>query len=164
MNSQDALYAACRAYGIEKMADRRGLTPPSLYQKLDKDNDRGRVTFGPELDEYIDELRAAAVPIWDAPLCALAYRHGGIFVRLPEMSPNADATTAELTQDILNMVQDQGRLATVLSEALANDHEIDSKEFEAFGKTHAHALATLAKMGEHVRELHEKAKAAGKVR
>lgn len=164
MDPRDALYAACRVLGIDKLAMRRGITPPTLYQKLDKDNEKGRICFGPELDEFIDELKAAEVPIWDAPLCALAYRHGGIFVRLPEISEHADATTAELTQDILNMVQDQGRLATVLSDALANDHEIDSKEFESFAKTHAAALATLAKMGEHVRELHERAKAAGKVR
>jgi hypothetical protein len=164
LDPRDALYAACRVFGIEKMAMRRGISPPTMYQKLDKDNDKGRICFGPELDEFIDELKAAEVPIWDAPLCALAYRHGGIFVRLPDLGPNASVTANELMQDILHMVQDQGRLATVLSEAVAGDDEIDSKEFEAFETAHASALSTLAKMGEHVRELHLRAKAAGKVR
>lgn len=164
MNPRDALYEACKVYGIEKMANRRGISPASLYQKLDKDYPKGKIEFGPELDEYIDELRAADVPIWDSVLCALAYRHGGIFVRLPEIGPQMGVTATVLTQDILHVVQDQGRLATVICESVANDQEIDSKEFETFEAAHANALATLARLGEHVRELHLRAKAAGKVR
>ena len=167
MNPEDALYAACRAFpgspgGIAALAERRGISAAALYQKLDKDNERGRITFGAELDDILDQLRAAGVPNWDAPLCALAYRHGGVFVRLPEIEGGQSAQ--ELTQGILDMVRDQGRLATVLAESLANDQEIDTREFEAFNVCHAAAMASVAKMGEHVRELHERAKAAGRVR
>jgi hypothetical protein len=166
MDPEDALYAACRAYpgGVERVAELRDVSVQTMYQKLDKDNDRGRVAFGKELNGFIDLLRAAAVPIWDAPLVALSYRHGGLFVRLPHIDENAGRAAHELTQDILDMVRDQGRLATVLSDAMANDHEVDSREFESFAASHAAAMSTLARMGEHVREMHERAKAAGRVR
>lgn len=166
MNPEDALYASCREFpgGLERLAELRDISLQTLYQKLDKDNDRGRVVFGRELNAFIDMLRAANTPNWDAALVALAYRHGGVFVRLPPLEGDTRADAQVLTQDVLDMVSGQGQLATVLSQAMANDHEVDSREFEDFARQHAAAMATLARMGEHVRELHERAKAAGKVR
>jgi len=164
MDPQDALYAAARRFpgGIKRLAELRQTIPARLYEKLDKDNPRNAIQWGPELDDLLDQLRAARTPAWHEPMQAFCYRHGGVFVPLPDEPAHGGAEM--LTDDILEMVKEQGRLAAVISEALANDHEIDSKELLRFQAVHASALATLARMGEHVREMHEQAVAAGRVR
>lgn len=119
---QDALYAACRKFpgGIAALADKRDLTPEALYQKLDRSNHRGRITFGDELDSFLDQLRAAGVDLWDAPLVALAFRHGGMFTRLPAVAAGSDVQV-ECAAQLVALVREFGEF----SSELARDAEAD---------------------------------------
>lgn len=166
MDPQDALYAACRRYpsGIKGLAERRDTTPARLYEVLDKGNPRNRgFAFGDELDDLIDQLRAANTPRWTDVLQAFCYRHGGVFVFVAH-DEDAEAAPADVTADIVEMVMEQGRLAEVVRASFAGDQMIDSQELEAFDAVHARCLAALARMGEHMKMLHAQAVTAGKVR
>ena len=103
MHPADALYAACRRYpsGIKGLAERRDTTPARLYEALDKDNPRNRgFVFGDELDDLIDQLRAANTPRWTDVMQAFCYRHGGVFVYVSD-GADAGATPADVTADIV---------------------------------------------------------------
>lgn len=159
----DALYQACRAYpgGIRGLARKRQCNEATLYKKLEWRNETHRLSYE-EASEILDDLQAAGVSSWDATLHALCHRHGGVFVRLPEVGEKGAG--AALQEHILRVVKEHGDVAAVLSQALADDGDIDSKEFAAFETQNAELLAAIAALGELVRSVHQAARKAGRVR
>ena len=162
----DALNQSCKAFpgGIEKLAHRRGISVQTLYKKLEHRVSTHNLGYADELSDLLHELQAAGVRDWDATLHALCHRHGGVYVRLPELPADANGQATMLTEQILRTVKEQGDVAAVLSEALGNDGAIDAKEIKRFEQQHAEAIAALVALGEMVRSQHEAARKAGRVR
>lgn len=152
----DALNQSCKDFpgGIEVLALRRGVSAPTLYKKLEHRNSTHNLGYADELSDLLFELQAAGVPGWDATLHALCHRHGGVYVRLPELPADASGQATMLTEQILRIVKEQGDVAAVLSEALSNDGEIDDKEIKRFEEQHSEAIAALVALGEMVRSRH----------
>ena len=152
----DALNQSCKAFpgGIEVLALRRGVSAPTLYKKLEHRNTTHNLGYADELSDLLYELQAAGVPDWDATLHALCHRHGGVYVRLPDLPADANGQATRLTEQILRIVKEQGDVAAVLSDALSNDGEIDDKEIKRFEEQHSEAIAALVALGEMVRSKH----------
>jgi len=159
----DALNQSCKSFpgGIEVLALRRGVSAPTLYKKLEHRNSTHNLGYADELSDLLFELQAAGVQGWDDTLHALCHRHGGVYVRLPELPADASGQATALTEMVLRIVKEQGDVAAVLSEALSNDGEIDDKEIARFEQQHSEAVSALVALGEMVRSRHG---AARKVR
>lgn len=160
----DALNQSCKAFpgGIEVLALRRGIGAPTLYKKLEHRNSTHNLGYADELSDLLFELQAAGVPGWDSTLHALCHRHGGVYVRLPDLPVDASGQATMLTEQILRIVKEQGDVAAVLSDALSNDGEIDDKEIKRFEQQHAEAVSALVALGQMVRSKHAAARKARK--
>lgn len=160
----DALNAACKAYpgGIELLARDRGVSPPTMYKKLEKRCDSHGIRYDDELSDLLFTLQANGVQQWDSTLHALCQRHGGVFVRLPELDDSQRGN--KLTEQMLRIVKEQGEVAAVLVESLANDGRIDASEARRFEEQHAEALAAMVSLGEMVKRLHAEARRAGRMK
>ena len=162
----DALNLSCKQYpgGVDGLAKRLGVATATMYKKLDYRVDSHVIRYDGELSDLLFELKHAGVPTWDRTLHALCHQHGGVFVRLPDMTNDLHGHAQLVTTQVLKIVKEQGEVASVLCDALYGDGDIDSKELKAFNQQHEEAVAALVALGEMVKSLHEQARKAGRVR
>lgn len=163
MHPLDALYQACRAYpgGIEALAVRVGKSPAILYNKLRQQVATHHVGYDDELSELLFCMDEAGVKGWADTLHAFCWRHHHLAVSIP---PVSDAPTDELTAMILEAVADQGKVAESISDALANDRQVDSAEFREIEKRISKTMTDLSELLERIRQMHTEAKEKGLVR
>lgn len=158
----DALYRACKAYpgGVEGLAARLKMQPSTLYKKLRQQVDTHHLGYDEELSEILFCLAESKVPGWDDTLHSLCWRHGLLAVQVPL----AGSGHEQLTSMILTSVTDQGEVAAAISEALANDQQVDSAEFARIDMAIERSMTDMAALRELVRSMHQEALAKGLVR
>lgn len=159
----DALYRSCKAYpgGVEALAARLAIKPSTLYSKLRQRIDTHRVGFSEELSEILFCLAEAQVPDWQAPVHALAWRHGMLAVDLPAQVLGSNEELAVL---ICDTVRRQGDAVAMIGRALADDNLINSRELDDIERGMEQALTAIAALRVRVRALHLDAKDRGLVR
>lgn len=159
----DALYRACKAYpgGIEGLAARLKVKPGTLYNKLRSQVESHRIGYAEELSEILFCLAEARVPNWQATIHAIAWRHGMLAIDVPQSINESHEALAVL---ICETVREQSEVVAAIGRALADDNQIDSKEFADIECCMEVALTGVASLRERVREMHQEAKARGLVR
>lgn len=153
INQHDALYIAARAYpgGIEALALRMGMASHVLYKKLRPAVDTHHVNYE-EVSEIIEHLEAAGKSdMAELALQAFAWRHGRLTFRLPEVSVPA----GELFNQVLEILREEGALASDINDALGNDGKIDSRELQKIEKDLQQCIEALVVLRNKVRAKHE---------
>lgn len=126
MNVLDAAFMAAREYpgGIEALAARLGTYSRVLRKKLATSGETRNLTLD-EFSELIDRCEEARGRSALLPMRALAWRHGGVFIRLPEPERvDSDAFLAE----IIHTAREQGDVIREIEWALADDGKLDARE------------------------------------
>lgn len=136
----DALYATVRKFrkGVKGFAEAAGVKPEYMYQKLDRENPKGHVTFGDELFDMLTMLKADGVQDWDATLVALAHQFGGLYVRLPEASAGA---TDECASKLVASVKEFSEFTAEIAKDAAGG--IDDRELARIEKEASDALVSI---------------------
>lgn len=160
----DALYRACRDYpgGIEALSARMGKKSHVMYSKLRRQVETHRIGYDEELSEILFCLEEARVQDWASTLHAFCARHNHIAVPIPTLGDDEDH--ASLTALILNTMTKQGEVAAEINKALADDSDIDNREFVEIEERFEKTMRALLALQQWVREKHEKARQSGRVR
>lgn len=152
INQHDALYNSARDYpgGIEALAQRLGASANVLRNKLRPAIESHHVNFE-EVSRIVELLEEARVPSAFVPLHAFCWRHGHVALRLH----HGDVSSDELVQQILEVMGDEGRLATDLNSALADDRRIDRRELEVIEQDVERCVSGLMALLDRVRAKHK---------
>lgn len=158
----DEIYRLARHYpgGVEHLANRMGIAPGTLYNKLRRQVDTHKLSLE-EFSEILDSCEEARVPEVFAPLQALAWRHRHVVVALPDV---ADSAPAELVELICQVVNEHGQVAALIQDALRNDQVIDSKELDGIEHEMQKAIAAMMALKQCIEQMHADAKAKGLTR
>jgi hypothetical protein len=155
LNPLDALRAVASRYpgGVEALALRiprrasehgEPLSASLLYKKLEG----VRPIYFDEFVQIIAMCAASNVADAYAPLRALAWRHGHVAVRLPDLDGKS---SGELAQMVVRVFKEGGDVARVVEKALADDQEIGTAEGKEIDREIEQAIAALAELRERVR-------------
>lgn len=152
INQHDALYIAARKYpgGVEALAQRLGMSPKVLYNKLRPAIDTHHTNFE-EVSAIIECLEEARVPEAYLALQAFNWRHGHVAFRLP----SSDVPTGELLAQVLEILREEGTLANDINEALGNDGRIDSRELDKIERDLQLCIGALVTLRDKVRAKHD---------
>jgi len=153
INQHDALYIAARAYpgGIEALALRMGMQSHVLYKKLRPAVDTHHVNYE-EVSEIVEHLEAAGKQeMADLALQAFNWRHARVTVRLPDVQADA----GELFQQVLEIMREEGVLASHINEALKGDNLISDSELQTIEKDLQQSIEALLVLRNKVRAKHD---------
>lgn len=159
----DELYAACKRYpgGIEALTVRLGIrSVKTLYKKLSTVAMDFHLGYPDEVDNVLRCLEEAKVEAWDSTVHAFCWRHGGVFVRLPDDVVGHEA----LGDAAMRVLKEAGDVVTRTDESLAGDHLIDSRELERIDKEFEELMSAVAGWRELIRTRHQDARDKGLVR
>lgn len=152
INQHDALYIAARAYpgGVDALAVRMAIRRDVLYKKLRPAVDTHHVNYE-EVSEIVEHLEGAGKgEMADMALQAFNWRHGRVTVRLPEVQAEA----GELFQQVLEIMHEEGVLASHINEALKDDNEISDRELQTIEKDLQVIIESLVVLRNKVRAKH----------
>lgn len=153
INQHDALYIAARAYpgGVEALAQRMSIRIDTLYKKLRPAVETHHVNYE-ELSEIVEHLETVGrVDMADLALQAFNWRHGRVTVRLPDVQAEA----GELFQQVLEIMREEGVLASHINEALKDDNEISDGELQTIEKDLQQCIEALVVLRNKVRAKHD---------
>lgn len=153
INQHDALYIAARAYpgGIEALALRMGMASHVLYKKLRPAVDTHHVNYE-EVSEIVEHLEAAGKgDMADLALQAFNWRHGRVTVRLPDVQAEGGA----LFHQVLEIMREEGELASHINDALNNDGKISDDELQTIEKDLQECIEALVVLRNQVRAKHD---------
>lgn len=157
MQPLDALYQAARKYpgGIAALAARLHLTEETMRKKLRVQVDSHRLTYD-ELSEVLFCLEEAHVEGWDSTLHALAWRHGGVFLRLPKAAvEDDDAMLASITDSVKEHAEAVAAIGASLAPDRDGKRRIDPREMRFIEEQTEQAVAAILAMRDHARRRHE---------
>ncbi len=153
INQHDALYMAARAYpgGVEALAQRMGMAAHVLYKKLRPAVETHHVNYE-EVSEIVEHLEAAGKSdMAELALQAFNWRHGRVIFRLPDVTVPA----GELFNQVLEILREEGTLASDINEALGNDGKIDGQELHKIEKDLQQCIEALVVLRNKVRAKHD---------
>lgn len=151
MNVLDAVYKVAKGYpgGVEALSLRLGLGAGTLRKKLGRHVETHHLTVE-ELSEIVE--MSTQVRNTDAllPIRALCWRHGGVFVPMPD---TGNATGSEFLRLVIRQAKEQGDIIRKIEEALANDKQIDARELRDLEQEFEEALAASSQLLEALRDM-----------
>jgi hypothetical protein len=159
----DELYDACKRYpgGMEALATRLQIrSVKTLYKKLSPTATDFHLGYPDELDAVLRCLEEGRVADWDSTIHAFCWRHGGVFVRLPEEIAGSEA----LGRAAMQVLKEAGDVVARTDEAMEGDQLIDSREFLRIDREFEQLMAAVAGWREQVRARHQEARDKGLVR
>lgn len=152
INQHDALYMAARAYpgGVEALAQRMGMAAHVLYKKLRPAVDTHHANYE-EVSEIVEHLEEAGKSdMADLALQAFNWRHARVTVRLPDIKTEA----GELFHQVLQIMREEGELASHINDALNNDGKISDSELQTIEKDLQECIEALVVLRNKVRAKH----------
>lgn len=152
-NAQDLAYEVARAYpgGIEALAFVMGMNFKLLYKKLSPANPEHELTVS-QFSEVMERCSGAGVKNAYAPLEALNWRHGGVFVTVEDLDATDDDSILKAAAQAMERV---GSVAGSINDALEGG-EITDKEMEVIEPRFRKAFTAMASWFKRVKSRKEK--------
>lgn len=157
MHPLDALYQAARQYpgGIEALAARLNMSYDTLRKKLRHQVPTHILGYDGELSDLLHCLEEANVQGWNSTLHALCWRHGGLFLPIPQVSADDDDVLAE---SIAESVREHAEAVSAIGESLRPDRDgkrrIDAGELREIEQQIEEAMQALVSLRDHARHRH----------
>jgi hypothetical protein len=147
----DACYKVAKAYpgGVPALAARMGKQAQTLQKKLMAHVESHGLTLD-EFSSIVDLTAGARCPDALLPIRALCWRHGGVFLQMPD--PELMEDSAFLSA-VIHTAREQGDVIRRVEEALANDGKFDARELEDIEREIEEAIGAQSTLLEMVRKM-----------
>lgn len=151
LDTLDATYKVAKSYpgGVPALAARMEKNPGTFQKKLATRVESHQLLLE-EFSLVIEMAVDARCQDATLPLRALCWRHGGVFLQMPD--PELLEDGAFLSQ-VIHTAREQGDVIRRVEEALANDKEFDAKELEEIEIEIEEAMNAQATILEMVRKM-----------
>lgn len=149
LNVLDAAYGVAKRYpgGVEALAQRMQMSANVLYKKMRGSVETHHLNVD-ELSEIVDCAEQVRMADAKLPVRALCWRHGGVFVELPEVSGQAGD---KFLLQVIHTAKEQSDVIRRIEAALANDGKVDARELRDIERDIQEAMTAQVELLEMVR-------------